>query len=355
MPRLLAFVLSSTLAFSAFAQQPSGTSPTPAPGTNMGQSTVQSVGTTPNGAGASVTNPKPSPETGTTPQTTAGNALVSNPPQPITKTFGGPGAPDPADVADLLAPKPLPASKLSLIAGTVKSMDQIGDHMTVRVYGTGTMHVKFDQRTHFFRDGKETTQMAVKSGDRVYLDTQLFEGKVYAKNVHVQTASSPADANGQIVSFDHKNGDMVVRDQLAGGTVRFRVGPQTVIKSGESRVGQSALRPGALIGVRFSPRSRKQGIADEVSIIAEPGNSFTYFGRVTHLDLRSGLLAIDNIADGKSYDVYFDPGSMRIPDNLTIGSQVTVVATFEGTAYLAQSIEVNGGPDQAKSNIEDQE
>jgi hypothetical protein len=338
---------------SAFAQQPSGTSASPAPGTHMDQSTVQTVGTTPSGSGATVTNPRPSPDAGTAlPTLNSSNALVSNPPQPVTKTLSGGGLADPNDVADLLSPKPLQPSKLSLIGGTVKSIDQIRDHMTVRVYGTGNMNVKFDQRTHFFRDGKETTQLAVKKGDRVYLDTQLFEGKVFAKNVHVETGITPADASGQIVSYNAGSGDMVVHDELAGTNVKFRVSPQTVIKNGTYTGNASALQPGALIAVKFSPRSRTTGTADEVSIIAEPGTSFTYFGRVTHLDLRSGLLAIENQADGKTYEVHLDR-SVRVPDNLIVGSQVTVVARFEGRNYTVQSIEVNGGPDQAKAGNED--
>ena len=345
----------------ATAQQPSGTSPGPAPGTHMDQSTVQTVGATPNGAGATVTHTQPSvaPPAVSTPEANAGNSLVTNPPQPVTKTIGGGGLVDPNDVADLLAPKPLEKSKLSLIGGTVKSIDQIRDSMAVRVYDAGTMHVKFDQRTHFYRDGKETTQLTVKKGDRVYLDTQLFEGKVFAKNVHVESGNRSADASGQIMSFNRKTGDMVVQDQLAGSAVRFRVDPQTTIKSGEARTTTSALRPGALIAVKFSPRSRSLGTAEEVSIIASPGASFTYFGRVTHLDVRSGLLAIENQADGKVYDIHYDSAT-RIPDNLTVGSQVTATAMFRGSDYVAQSIEVNSGPepvavtpDQENSSVSD--
>jgi hypothetical protein len=108
---------------------------------------------------------------------------------------------------------------------------------------------------------------------------------------------------------------------------------------------QSSLRPGALIAVKFSPRSHGAA-ADEVSIIAEPGTSFTYFGRVTHLDIRTGQLDVENRADGKIYEIHFDP-SMRIPENLLVGSTVTVIARFEGNSYAAQNIEVNAGPDQA--------
>jgi hypothetical protein len=264
----------------------------------------------------------------------------------VTKTLGGGGLVDPNDVADLLAPKPLQPSKLSLIGGTVKSIDQIRDNMTVQVYDSHTMHLKFDQRTHFYRDGKETTQLTVKKGDRVYLDTQLFEGKVFAKNVHVESGSRSADASGQIMSFNRKSGDMVVQDQLAGSTVKFRVDPNTTIKQGDAKTTAGTLRPGSLVAVKFSPRSRSTGTAEEVAIIAAPGTSFTYFGRVTHLDLRAGLLAIENQADGKVYDVHFDSAT-RIPQNLTVGSQVTVVAMFRGTDYSAQSIEVNSGPDSA--------
>lgn len=354
MSRFLIGVVALGLACGAVAQQPSGTSAAPAPGTHMDQSTVETVGTQ-NRAGATVTNPRPSPDAGTAlPTANGGDALISNPPQPVTKTYGGGGLADPNDVADLLAPKPLQRSKLSLIGGRVKSIDQIRDHMTVSVYRSGNMQVKFDQRTQFYRGGKETTQMTVKAGDRVYLDTQLFEGKVFARNVHIETGTSPADANGQIVSFDSRNGNIAVRDELAGSTVTFRVGPQTRIKNGGAEAHQSALVPGALIAVKFSPWSRKSGTADEVTIIAEPGTSFTYFGRVTHLDLRSGLLAIENQADGKVYDVHLDP-SARIPDNLTIGSQVTVVATFQGKEYTAQSIQVNAGPPEAKAKRDEED
>ena len=331
-----------------WAQQPSGTPPTPAPGTQMDQSTTQTVGTR-SPAPATPPNARPNPDAGTElPAANLGSALVSNPPQPVTKTYGDGGLADPNDVADLLAPKPLEQSKLSLIGGRVKSIDQIRDHMTVSVYGAGNMQVKFDQRTHFYRDGKETTQMALKAGDRVYLDTQLSEGKVFARNVHVVTGTSPADANGQIVSFNSRNGNMIVRDPIAGGTVAFRLSPQTRIKYGNGEGRQSALIPGALIAVKFTPQSRKAGTADEVTIIAAPGTSFTYFGRVTHLDLSSGLLAIENQADGNVYDVHLDP-SFRVPDNLTIGSQVTVVARFEGKEYSVQSVKVNGGQPEAKA------
>src|SRR5438270_8646480 len=124
--RFTSFVVVASFLFFglAVAQQPSGTSVSPAPGTHMEQSTVQTVGTTPNGAGATVTSPRPSPDAGTAlPTINTGNSLVSGTPMPTTKTLAGGGLADPSDVADLLAPHPLAKSKLSLVGGTVKSID----------------------------------------------------------------------------------------------------------------------------------------------------------------------------------------------------------------------------------------
>jgi hypothetical protein len=395
MPRFILHLLVAMVVCGiASAQQPSGTSPAPAPGTHMDQSTTQTVGTqnstaaTPvnpapasasdaratqptaplasapgSTAGPASANPasaNPAPTAATTSgapaaaETSSRNGLTSDSapapaPEPVTKILsGGGGTADPNDLGDLLSPKPLPGSKLSLVGGTVKSIDQIRDHMTLKIYGSGTMKVKFDQRTHFFRDGRETTQLAVKKGDRVYLDTQLNQGAVFAKNVHIGSTINPADASGQIVSFDSRSGDMLVRDELSGSPVKFRLAQSAAIKNGSTTGSRSDLRPGALVAVKFSPTSQGRGLADEVAIIAEPGTSFTYFGRVTHLDLRSGLLALENQADGKIYDLHFERSTIHLPTDLSVGSQVTVMATFTGRTYDARSIEVNAGPAQAR-------
>jgi hypothetical protein len=378
---LQSFVAGVLVAGVASAQQPSGTSPAPAPGTHMDQSTTQTVGTQNSTAAPPVTPAASAPDTRATqppaapvgapgtaaapaspspaapavatgtpvPAETSSTNTSASPPEPVTKILsGGGGTTDPNDLGDLLSPKPLPGSKLSLVGGTVKSIDQIRDHMTLKIYGSGTMKVKFDQRTHFFRDGRETTQLAVKKGDRVYLDTQLNQGAVFAKNVHIGSTINPADASGQIVSFDSRSGDMLVRDELSGSPVKFRLAQSAAIKNGSTTGSRSDLRPGALVAVKFSPTSQGRGLADEVAIIAEPGTSFTYFGRVTHLDLRSGLLALENQADGKIYDLHFERSTIHLPTDLSVGSQVTVMATFTGRTYDARSIEVNAGPAQAR-------
>jgi hypothetical protein len=100
------------------------------------------------------------------------------------------------------------------------------------------------------------------------------------------------------------------------------------------------LKPGSLVHVKFAPESGNRGIAREVSIVAAPGSAFTFAGKLTYLDLRRGLLAIQNESDGKSYDIKFSPNSVDDLPNLGVGARATIVATFEGTGYDAKTINV---------------
>jgi hypothetical protein len=58
---------------------------------------------------------------------------------------------------------------------------------------------------------------------------------------------------------------------------------------------------------------------------------------VNHLDLRSGVLAVQNKADDKAYEVKFSPAQFKV-DDIAIGSDVAVTAKFDGQDYVAQSL-----------------
>jgi hypothetical protein len=273
---------------------------------------------------------------------------ASAPPTPTTTILPGakPGEKDPTDVGELLAPGPLPKEKLSLIGGTIRKIDPVREKMTVKIHGADSMKIAFDQRTHFYRDGREVTQTAIKPGDRVYLDTQIDQNQhIFAKNVHVQTSSNPADATGQILSYNQKSGEMIVQDNLSSRPVRFRMAPSTeLLTQGDSKpqpLASHQLKPGSLVSVKFSPTQQGGIVAEQVRILAEAGSSFTFFGRITHLDLRSGKLAIENDSDGKTYEISFAPGRNPVSDDIVVGARATIIAKFQGKDYRAESITVH--------------
>lgn len=251
-----------------------------------------------------------------------------------------PAAHDQSTPDPLLDPPPLPRGKVTLIGGTVASIDRVRNRLTVQPFGTKKkMKLTFDERTRFYRDGVETTQLGVRKGDRVYADTQLDDTRVFARNLRVVTASSQADAAGQLVSFEPGSGELVLRDQLSSLPVAFQLEPGAAIRRGEAAVAASELRPGALVAVRFTPDGGRR-LVRQVEIVAVPGSRFTFAGRVSHMDLRSGVLSIESSTDQKTYDIAFSPATPGMGEDLTVGAQVAVDAVFDGAGYKASSISV---------------
>jgi hypothetical protein len=250
---------------------------------------------------------------------------------------------EPSNAGDpLLDVPPLPRGNVTVIGGTVLKIDQIRNRLVVGPFGGGEkLKMTFDERTHVFRDGTETTQMAIRKGDRVYVDTMLDGPRVFARNIRLQSQAGAADASGQIEALNLSSGVLTLRDQLSSEPVSFRVDSGTVVK----REGQSSaladVKSGSLVTLKFAPGGRARGVVKEISIIAVPGTSFTFAGRVTHLDLRSKTLAVQNSSDGKTYDIIFDPAKVQGEDNLVVGAQVTVVAIFTGSGYQAQTVTIN--------------
>jgi hypothetical protein len=194
----------------------------------------------------------------------------------------------------------------------------------------------------------ETTQLGVRKGDRVYVDTQLDGGKVFARNIRVESTVSSADARGQVVQYDSKSGAMVMREELSSQDVTLRLNSKTGIRYGSQAVSPVDLRPGSLVDVRFAPGDGGHDVAQEISIIAMPGTSFVFAGRITYLDLHLGTFAVDNRSDQKLYELHFDPASTPVTDQLVVGADVTVRAVFDGTQYVAGNIAINRGTTEAK-------
>lgn len=243
----------------------------------------------------------------------------------------------------ILDAPPVPRTTTTMVGGTISGVDRMRNKMTVHVFGGGHWTVNFDERTHIFHNGAETTQLALKKGERVYVDTQLDNNKhdIFARNIRVGVAALPADADGQIIAVDPKHNELTLRDALNSVPVRFAVDPETRISNGQTPAAFKDVKPGTLVHVRFAASSPNRGLAREVSIVAAPGSVYTFSGRVTFLDLHRGLLALQNSTDDRNYEIHFAPDAVTDRSNLGVGRDVLVRATFEGTRYTAQSVNLS--------------
>lgn len=301
------------------------------------------AGTIPQQPAAQQPNPAQQPVAPVNPSTTAQENLVE-PPPPKTEILDSSATssgittteePDP-----ILDPPPIPDGKTTLVGGMVTGVDHIHNRMTVKVFRGDPWKIAFDERTHIFRNGAETTQLAIKKGERVYVDTMLDPERheVFARNVRLGVAAAAADADGQITEVNPEHGTVQMRDKINSEPVHFTVDANTRIIYGSQPESLSDLKPGTLVHVQFSPSQSNRGIAREISIIAAPGSAFTYIGKITYLDMHRGMLAMQNSLDNKNYEIHFDPAHLDIRDSLAVGSEVRIVAVFEGTRYVAQTI-----------------
>jgi uncharacterized protein DUF5666 len=323
------------------APNPSGTATTPTPAAS------------PSGAATA----SPSPSNGSQPQNTpaasqnanqtskAGAEQPATTPQPKTEILDTSAtssglATDGHD--PILDPPPQPAGTTTLVGGTIRDIDRIRNRMVVKVFGGGHWTIFFDERTHIFRNGAETTALALKKGERVYADTMLDQERhdIFARNIRVGVTVPPADADGQIIEVDPNHGELVLRDNINSVPVHFGVDNNTRISSGSTPATFKEIRQGSLVHVKFAPESGNRGLAREITIVAAPGAAFTFAGKLTYLDMHRGLLAVQNNTDAKTYDIHFNPSSVADAGTLGVGAEVKVIATFEGTQYTAQSVSV---------------
>jgi hypothetical protein len=246
---------------------------------------------------------------------------------------------DPASLLPDLPP--LPPAKASLIGGTVAKLDRVRDEITVQIFGGGKMKIAFDARTSIYRGGSLVSTSDLHQGDRVYIDTILDGSTVFARNIHLKSATPAGESQGTVIGYRADKNELLVRDALSPQALKIRLTPQTQVVQGNRTSSFSALTPGTLVAVQFGAKQNGSDVAQQISVLAVPGSTFTFAGRVTGLDLRLGLLVLTSSTDGKTYEVYLDPAVVAIDNKLREASDVSVVTRFDGSRYVAQSLTVN--------------
>jgi len=231
----------------------------------------------------------------------------------------------------------LPRGKVTLIGGTVTRLDEIMNVMVVQPFGSKQkMKVAFDTRTGFFQDGKSISYKDIREGQRIYLDTMLNGSTVFAKKIWIQTSAENGIGRGQIVDYDPEHQTLTVRDELSNQPIKMRMTPNTVLKKDQERATASELVPGALVSLSFGPQQELR----EVALLAKPGSTFVFAGRITYLDLSRKIIAIDNRTDRTKYDVSIEAIAPSVLRQLHEGEDVTVSAVFDGSRYAARNVEL---------------
>jgi hypothetical protein len=243
---------------------------------------------------------------------------------------------------------PAPRGKSTVLGGAIREVDPVRDELTLHVFGGHPVKILFDARTQFYRNGKKTPLRDLGPESHASIQTVLDGTKIYALSIHALSQAPEGECQGQILSYDSAKGELQVATALSREPVKLHVAQGTpVVRTGQAAANGvsgpadlSSLVPGSLVSVQFASAGDGEGLANHISILAAPGSAAVFSGNISFLDLHANLLVITDPRDGKSYSISFDPARFPIAKELHQGTPVRVKASFDGTHYVADTIDV---------------
>ena len=254
-----------------------------------------------------------------------GDLLVSQPASPS------------AFLPDLPA---IPKGKSTVVGGAIRDVDDVRDQLTLNIFGARPMKVLFDERTQVYRDGNKGSLRDLRAGEHVSVETMLDGTTIFARSIHMLSQLPEGQCQGQVLSYDRTNGELTVRDSLSPAAVKLHISAATTISQQGQESASASLSPGTLISVDFQADNAGKNVARNIAVLATPGSAFVFTGNVVFLDLHSGQLALVDPRDDKRYEISFDPDRFAINRDVHEGSDVTVIANFDGTRYSASAVTV---------------
>jgi hypothetical protein len=263
---------------------------------------------------------------------------------PSTSSATTPAPPPAYD--PLLDPPPLARANLTLIGGSIANLDPVLNRITLRPFGDKhKMRIAFDTRTKIYVDGTVAAESSLQTGQRVYIDTMLNGTAVFAKSIQIETKGMGGSGRGQILDYDSASGALTLRDELSNQPAHFQVSSSAVVHTGNQTGSLADLVPGSLVALTFGTQ-QNHAVVEEVSLLAKPGSSFTFFGKITYVDMSRKIVAVDNQNDQKNYEIHLTSIPQSMMRNLHEGTVVDIAAIFDGSQYVARNLTFRGSASQ---------
>ena len=242
---------------------------------------------------------------------------------------------------------PDPKGPSTVIGGLVRKVDPIRDQLILKVPGANqNIKILYDERTQVYRNGQRISVLDLKPEDHASVETALDGDAVFAVRIHMLTDQPQGECDGQVLSYNARNGELVVNSSLSPESVRIRIpaGIQ-IVRVGQAdftsgQRGIDDLMRGALVDVKFQPGYNGLGVASHIDVLATPGSTFVFSGDVEYLNLPGREIAIVDPHDERSYRFAFSPSQAATVGELHPGSHVRVTADFDGTRYSANQITI---------------
>jgi hypothetical protein len=237
---------------------------------------------------------------------------------------GGPG----------LGPDELPRGKTSLVRGVLKRLDPVHDQLLIHAFGGGDVRVAFDPRTQMLAGNERTPFTSLPVGSVVSVDTVMDGGKLFAVSVRAGTTTA-SEMDGQVVRYDAAKSQLTLRDPMSPENFSVKITSSSVLLNQGKATSAQNLVAGTLVRAWFSGAQRT---VTKLEILAEPGHSFTFQGKVIAVDLRSRVLSLSNDTDDSIRELAIDSLDSASLGLLKENASVRILAEFDGERYKVRSL-----------------
>ncbi len=243
--------------------------------------------------------------------------------------------------ADFTALPAMPSGKSTILGGQIRNVDPVLDQFTLHVFGERPLKILFDERTQVYRNGVRIPLRDLRPEEHASVQTVLEGSNIFAMSIHMLSDLPGGECEGHVLSFDPETRELTIGSSLSPDPIRLWVRENTpVVRQGQPAFtarseGQGDLVNGALVSVKFEAGEKGRAIADQVTVLAKPGSNFVFSGKLSSLDMHSGIMVVIDPRDQKSYQISFNPARLAISQSLHVGDQVRITAAYDGQHYMA--------------------
>lgn len=270
-------------------------------------------------------------------------ALAQSSPVQTLDKQGLPSATEPAAPSAL---PPSPKGKSTVIGGEIRNVDPVRDQFTLKVFGGHSMKILFDERTQVYRNGVRIPLLDLHPEDHASVETTLDGTKIYALRIHMLSQLPEGESRARVLSYNPKTGALKINVASSEEPVTLRMTPSTsVVHVGQDALsahqgGASDLVVGSVIDVKFTGGTGGFGTVTHIDVVATPGSTFVFSGKVSSLDLPAGRLVIVDPRDDQTYPIAFEPARFPVSRELHQGQAMKVTTRFDGTRYVASDMAI---------------
>lgn len=230
------------------------------------------------------------------------------------------------------------------MGGEIRNVDPVRDQFLLKVFGGHSVKILFDERTQIYKNGKKVPILDLRPDDHASVQTISDGSSILAVRINMLSHLPDDDFRGRVTDYNSQTHALTIITTPGNQSLTVKI-PSGIPVANISQNGSSTPEHDplnfvrdSLVDVSLTGGNGKSGVATRINILAVPGATFVFAGKLSVLDVHAGKLVVLDPRDNQSYPITFGSSLLPIASKLHQGSSVKVTTTFTGKSYVANEI-----------------